>query len=123
MVTFRSSAPARAGVSGPRYGLFVESQVGERSVGQAMELYGLRGITHGWGRLVTVMSPSGASAVAGHIEAGPDFNTVAVPGQLPQYHQIRDGAIEALVARYGIVMLNPEAWAAKKRELGEAVYR
>ncbi|MEM7124054.1 MAG: hypothetical protein AAF563_22445 [Pseudomonadota bacterium] len=88
-----------------------------------MELYGLRGITHGWGRLVTVMSPSGASAVAGHIEAGPDFHTVIEPGQLPQYHQVRGGAIDALVARYGIVVLNPEAWTAKKRELGEAIYR
>lgn len=88
-----------------------------------MELYGLRGITHGWGRLITVMSPSGASAVARHIEAGPDFNAVAEAGQLTQYHQIRDGAIEALAARYGIVMLNPEQWAAKKRELGVAIYR
>jgi hypothetical protein len=89
----------------------------------AMELYGLKGITHGWGRLVTVMSPQGAAAVTGHIEAGADFHVVAEPGQLPQYHQVRDGALDALVARYGIVMLNPEAWAAKKRELGAAIYR
>jgi hypothetical protein len=89
-----------------------------------VELYGLKGITHGWGRLLTVMSPEGAGAVVRHIEAPPaDFHTVAEPGHLPQYHQIRDGAIDELVARYGIVLLNPEAWAAKKAELGEAVYR
>jgi hypothetical protein len=88
-----------------------------------MELYGLKGITHGWGRLVTVMSPEGATAVNGQIEAGPDIHVVAEPGHLPQFHQIRDGALDALVARYGIVMLNPEAWSAKKQELGAAIYR
>ncbi len=88
-----------------------------------MELYGLKGITHGWGRLLTLLSPDGASAVAGHIDAGPDFHVVVEPGRLPQYHQIRDGAIEALVARYGIVLLNPQMWAAKKQELGETIFR
>jgi len=88
-----------------------------------MELYGLNGITHGWGRLLTVMSPEGASAVLAHIEAGPDIHVVAEPGRLPQFHQIRDGALEALVARYGIVLLNPRAWARTRQELGDAIYR
>ena len=88
-----------------------------------MELYGLRGMTHGWGRLVTVMSPEGASAVISHIDAGSDFLVMTELGRLPQYHQIRDGAIDKLAARYGIIMLNLQTWSAKKQELGEAIYR
>ena len=32
-----------------------------------MLLYGLYGFTHGWGRLLTVMSPEGAAAVVEHV--------------------------------------------------------
>ena len=83
-----------------------------------MVLYGLRGITHGWGRLLSVMSPDGARAVLDRVEPGPGIETVAREGQPVQYHQIRDGALDALVRRYGIVELDRAAWRAKKAEIG-----
>ncbi len=85
-----------------------------------MELYGLRGITHGWGRLLSVMSPAGARAVLDHVVPIEGTTVVAQNGQPVQYHQVRDGALDALVARFGIVELDQAAWAARKSEIGEA---
>ncbi len=84
-----------------------------------MILYGLRGITHGWGRLISVMSPSGAQAVLDHLETGPELQVVAQKGQPVQVHQIRDGALDELVARYGIVELDQAAWAERKQTIGK----
>ncbi len=84
-----------------------------------MILYGLRGITHGWGRLLSVMSPQGARAVLDRLEPGPDLKIVAQPGQPVQVHQIRDGALDELVARYGIVELDQAAWAERKQAIGK----
>jgi len=89
-----------------------------------MELYGLRSITHGWGRLLHVMSPAGARAVLDHIDAGEAFMVVATDGAPVQFHQAKGGTIDDLVARYGITELDLEAWNRKKAELGEAaLYR
>ena len=83
-----------------------------------MQLYGLRGITHGWGRLMSVMSPDGARAVLDALDIGPDLEIVAQPGQPVQVHQIRDGALDDLVARHGIVELDQAAWARRKETIG-----
>ncbi len=88
-----------------------------------MELYGLLGFTHGWGRLVTVMSAHGASAVRAHIDAGDDVAVVAGEGGLTRYHGRRAGALDRLIAQYGIVVLSNHAWEAKKAELGDAIGR
>jgi hypothetical protein len=80
-----------------------------------MTVYGLYGFTHGWGRLLTVMSPEGAAAALAEIEAGDQ-------GRLTQYHEKRRGALARLVARHGIVVLSKAAWDAKKAELGDAVW-
>ncbi len=87
-----------------------------------MILYGLFGFTHhGWSRLLTVMGPEGAEAIAAHIEPGPDISAVTGPGRLPQYYEKRSGALAVLVERYGIVVLRPAEWNAKKTELGGAI--
>ncbi len=85
-----------------------------------MELYGLRGITHGWGRLIHVMSPAGADAVLDHIEPGEAFSVSATPGASVQFHQAKGGSIDALVERYGIRELKLTAWERKKAELGDS---
>ena len=85
----------------------------------AMTLYGLRGITHGWGRLMSVMSPSGAKAVLAALDGGNDVEVVARPAQPVQLHQLRAGALDALVARHGIVELDQAAWATRKQALGK----
>ena len=83
-------------------------------------LYGLRGITHGWGRLLSVMSPAGVEAVLEALDVGPDLQIVTQPGQPVQVHQVRDGALDALVARHGIIELDQAAWARCKRAIGRA---
>jgi hypothetical protein len=88
-----------------------------------VELYGLYVFTHGWAKILTVMSPDGATAVFAHIEAGEDITAQGGPGRLPQYFEKRDGALQALVARYGIKVLEKADWDAKKAALGEAVWR
>ncbi len=88
-----------------------------------MELYGLLGFTHGWGRLVTVMSAHGAAAVRAHIDAGGDVAVVAGEGGLTRYHARRSGALDRLIARYGIIVLSNDAWEAKKAEIGDAIRR
>jgi hypothetical protein len=87
-----------------------------------MTVYGLYGFTHGWGRLLTVMSPEGAAAALAEIEAGDGVEVSAGQGRLTQYHEKRRGALARLVARHGIVVLSKAAWDAKKAELGDAVW-
>ncbi len=85
-----------------------------------MELYGMRGITHGWGRLINVMAPAGADAIREHVQVGEAFVVIATPGAPLQYHQARGGSIDALVRQYGIVELDLAEWEARKAELGPA---
>ena len=88
-----------------------------------MTIYGLRGYTHGWGKLVTVMSPEGDSAARAAITApADDLMVVAGKRQLTQYHAKRHGALDRLIAAHHIIVLDKPAWDAKKAELGEAVY-
>lgn len=86
-----------------------------------MTLYGLYGFTHGWAKVLTVMGPDGAAAIAAHIDTGNDIIAVTGQGRLPLYQEKREGALAALVSRYGVTVLDKAAWDAKKAELGAAV--
>ena len=89
-----------------------------------MVIYGLRGFTHGWGIVVTMMSPAGDSAVRAHIEAGPNIITTGGGGeQLTQYQGKRSGALDRLIEANGIIVLDKPAWDAKKAKLGDAIRR
>jgi hypothetical protein len=59
-----------------------------------MKLYGLKGFTHGWARVLTVMSAQGAS-----------------------------GALDRLIESHGIIVLAKPDWDARKKQLGETIYR
>ena len=89
------------------------------------EIYALRGMTHGWGRLITVMGPAGDAAVraaiALHSEALADITVVAAPGSLTQYHAKREGALERLMAAAAITELDREQWDARKAALGDTI--
>lgn len=87
-----------------------------------MTLFGLYGFTHGWAKVLTVMGAAGAAAVAAHIEPGPDVIATTGEGRLALYQEKREGALAALIARYGITVLDKPQWDAKKAELGEAVW-
>lgn len=86
-----------------------------------MTIYGLYGITHGWGRLLTVMSPEGAAAALDHVVPGADVEVNAGEGQLTQYYEKRQGALARLVEDHGIIVLAKAAWDEKKQELGERI--
>ena len=53
---------------------------------QSITIYALKGITHGWGRLITVMGPAGDAvvrdAIAAHGEALADITGGAPAGGL-----------------------------------------
>ena len=87
-----------------------------------MVIYGLYGFTHGWGRVLTVMSPEGAAAAARHIVAGGDVETNVADGRLPQYFEKRRGALAGLVEANGIVVLDKAEWDARKRDLGDGIW-
>ncbi len=91
-----------------------------------MILYGLLGFTHNGGRTLTVMSPEGAgaalAAIGAAIGAGAGVATQAGPGQLTYYLEKRRGALQALIAAQGIVVLDKPDWDAKKTELGPKVF-
>ena len=86
-----------------------------------MTIYGLRGITHGGGRLLTVMSPEGAAAATAAIDAGGGILTKAANGYLTQYHEIRSGALHRLIETRGIIVLSKPEWDARKAELGDSI--
>ena len=54
-----------------------------------MTIYGLYGFTHGWGRLLTVMSPAGRAAALERVAAGEGVEVSAGEGRLTQYHEKR----------------------------------
>ena len=86
-------------------------------------IYGLKGFTHGWARILTVMSAEGASVLASRIEAGAEAEVAAAEGRLIQYIERRKGGLDRLIAENGIVLLSKAEWDAKKAELGTAILR
>ena len=71
-----------------------------------MVIYGLYGFTHGWGRLLTVMSPAGAAALE-QIVTGDHIEVSAGDGKLTQYHEKRQGALARMVRLYNGVRIDP----------------
>ncbi len=88
-----------------------------------MTIYGLFGITHAWARVLTLMSAAGDGAVRARVAPGDGVVLDHGAGRLTQYHERRNGALDRIVERYDVVVLDNAAWNAKKRELGAAILR
>ncbi len=88
-----------------------------------MTIFGLFGITHGWARVLTLMSAAGDSAVRARVAPGDGVEVDHGAGRLTQYHERRNGALDRIVERHDVVVLDNAAWNAKKRELGAAILR
>ncbi len=86
-------------------------------------LYGFRGFTHGGAKVLTVMSPDGAAAAAAAIAPDAEVIVYGDPGLLTQYHEKCEGALQRLVDRHGIIVLEKPDWDARKYRLGDAIYR
>ena len=88
-----------------------------------MELYGLIGKTHGWGKVLTVMSPAGRTAALAAVEAGDHVIVQGGPDRLTVYQEKRAGGLDRLITENGITLLTKAEWDAKKAELGAGVLR
>ena len=84
-------------------------------------IYGLKGFTHGWARVLTVMGAEGATALRARIETADDVSVATREGRLIQYIERRKGGLDRLIETYGIVLLSKAEWDVKKAELGPAV--
>ena len=88
-----------------------------------IELYGYYVFTHGWGRVLTVMSPAGAAAVLESVRVDDGVDVKAGEGRLAQFHEKRAGALDRVVETNSIRILNKAEWDARKAALGHAIYR
>ncbi len=88
-----------------------------------VELYGYYVFTHGWGRVLTVMSPAGAAAVLEAVQFGDDVDVKAGEGRLTQFHEKRAGALDRVAEMNNIRIMTKAEWDARKAELGNAIYR
>ena len=92
-------------------------------VQRAMIIYGLRGVTHGAAKVLTVMSPHGIFAALEHVRADDSIATYAAPGRLTQYHEKRSGGLDRITRAHNIIVLSKQDWDSKKVELGDAIWQ
>jgi hypothetical protein len=86
------------------------------------ELFGLFGFTHGWAKILTVMSPVGATAALRAVPGNSDLIVQFDKGRLTHYQEMRDGALERLIEQHDIKILSKPEWDARKAELGEIIF-
>ena len=86
-----------------------------------MKIYGLLGFTHGWARIMTIMSPEGSERALAALGQPPDIAIQAGEGDaLPRLFEKRGGALQRLVESHGIELLERPEWEARKREIQAA---
>ncbi len=87
-----------------------------------MEIYGRIVTTHGWAYVLTVLSPAGAAEICQVIGEPDGVMTHYRVGELPQYQEQREGALNAMIEKYQIRVLKAEDWQKKKAEIGKAAF-
>lgn len=96
---------------------------GKGAAAKSLTIYGLRGVTHGAAKVLTVMSPQGTSAIRDAIPAADGVMINMGAGRLTQYIEQRSGSLNGLIRAHGIVVLSKDIWDAKKAELGDAIWQ
>jgi hypothetical protein len=89
---------------------------------RTLELFGLYGFTHGWARILTVMSPAGATAVLNAVPGNEGVIAQSGEGLLTRYHEKHQDALERLTREHSIIILTKSEWDAQKAKLGEKIY-
>ena len=87
-----------------------------------MTIYGLRGVTHGAAKVLTIMSPHGIAAALEYVRADDSVSVYAAQGRLTQYHEKRSGGLDRMIHAHDIIVLSKEDWDSKKAELGDAIW-
>jgi len=90
-------------------------------VSEEIELCGYYVFTHGWGRVLTVMSPAGPVAVLKAVQVDDDVEVKSAKGQLTQFHEKRAGALDRIAAANGVRILTRAEWDARKAALGDSI--
>ena len=85
-----------------------------------MTIYGLLGFTHGWARVMTIMSPEGSERALALLGEPEDIAIQVGEGALPRLYEKRGGALQRLVEAHGIEVLERPQWEARKREIEAA---
>jgi len=88
-----------------------------------MTLYGFRSFTHGWQFVLTVVCPDGVSAANALIKIPNGIEPQERPGHLTRYFEQREGAIDAMVEKFGITMLERSEWDRIKQSLGDSIFK
>ena len=86
-----------------------------------MTLYGLYGFTHGWARVLTIMSPAGAEAVRKALIGAENVEVAAGSGGPVLVQERREGALARLVEVLDIAVLTREEWRETKQRLDDAI--
>ena len=68
------------------------------------------------------MSPQGVSATVNAIGNSAGVVLQAANEKLPQLHEQHEGALDRLIEKHGIVILNKTEWDERKAFLGETIY-
>jgi len=89
---------------------------------QSPELYGLMLFSHGWARILTVMSPQGDDAALEALSHPEGIRVEHGAGHLPQFHEIREGALDRMIREHGITVLDKPEWDKAKRRLRKSDY-
>lgn len=92
------------------------------SEGGEAPIYGLMGFTHGWAKVLTVMSPDGGSRALARIGRPEGVEIVAGDGALPRLLEKRGGALQRIVEQHGILVLERPEWEARKAEAGARLH-
>lgn len=88
-----------------------------------IELFGIYVFTHGWQRILTVMSPTGATAVRKAIAGSDGVELNWETGRLVQLREKRAGALDRVVLANNIRILSKADWDASKVRFGDGIYR
>lgn len=88
-----------------------------------MTIYGLWGFTHGWAKVLTVMSPDGSTRLLARIGAPEGVEVLAGDGALPRLLEKTGGALARVVEAHGIELLERAEWEARKAAAGAEAYR
>ncbi len=89
-------------------------------------VFGLRGITHGGAKSLTMMSSSGASALSQKVAVLAEdlpLNLRTHVGYLPIVYERRQGDIDAVVRALSVQILEKSCWDEQKNRLGDTIYR
>lgn len=88
----------------------------------APAFFGLMVFSHGWARILTVMSPQGIGATVEALGSADGVRMETGEGQLPKFVELREGALGRMIEEHDIEVLSRKEWAERKSRLGDVIF-